>query len=266
MQCFTIFLYVNLHKAVVMIKKGRLDTIVELVTKNRTVSHSELSEILNVHEDTIRRDIKILSDKGLLSAVRGGAVSHAPIPHQFRDREKHIMEQKKIAASKAVELLQDGQVVFMDAGSSVQILAELIPLERRLTVITHSFPVVSVLENHPNIEILFAAGRFDKQTCAVMGHETIQFFKNFRADICFNGICSINTDLGLTTVSREEAAVKRTMMEMAKQNVALSTLDKLHTAEAYFICPVNSLNAIITDADPDHKMLDVFKQCGIAVY
>lgn len=249
-----------------MIQNTRLDQLLEHVTRNGSMSHAQLSALLNVHEDTIRRDIKILDEKGLLSAVRGGAKSNTPIPHQFRAREKHGIDQKKAAALKAIEFIKDGQVLFLDAGTSIQMLAEQLPKERKITVVTHSFPVVNVLENHPNVEIIFAGGRFSRQAFTTTGYETIQTFKNFHADICFYGICSIHPTLGLTTVSYEEALIKRTMMEMAKQNIALTTLDKLNTAEAFYISPVNNLDAIVSDAEPTHEFLTVYKELNIAIY
>ncbi len=247
-------------------KDSRLSQLLEHVLRNRTMSHAELSELLHVSEDTIRRDIKTLSDKGLLSAVRGGAVSHTPVPHHFRAREKHDMDNKKAVAAKAVNFIQDGQVVFLDGGTSVQVLAELIPHERKITVVTQSFPVVSVLEDHPRAEVIFAGGRLSKSAFTTVGHETVEAFKNFRADLCFFGVCSIHPTLGLTTVNHEEAQVKRTMMEMSRKNIALSTLDKLDTAESFYISPVSQLDAIVTDLDPGHEKLGVYKDFGISIY
>jgi len=249
-----------------MIKDKRLEQILEHVSRQRSVSLTDLSISLNVSEDTIRRDIKMLADQGLLKAVRGGAVSHTPIPHHFRAREKHDMAQKRIVAAKALQFIKDGQVIFMDGGTSIQALAEQIPADRKITVVTHSFPVVSVLEDHPNAEVIFAGGRLSKSAFTTTGYETIQTFKNFRADLCVFSVCSIHPVLGLTTVNHEEAQVKRTMIEMAGQTIALSTIDKLNTAEAFYIGPITDIDAIVTDADPNDEQLHIYKQSGITIY
>lgn len=249
-----------------MIKDERLNQILAHISNKGSVSLTDLSTLLNVSEDTIRRDIKTLSDQGLLKAVRGGAVAHTPIPHHYRAREKHDMAQKKIVASKALQFIKDGQVLFLDGGTSIQALAELIPHDMNVTVITHSFPVVSVLEDHPSAEVIFAGGRLSKLAFTTTGYETIQTFRNFRADLCLISVCSLHPTIGLTTVHHEEAQVKRMMMEMAGQTIALSTIEKLNTAEAYYINPATAVDTIVTEINPNDERLRVYKEAGIAVY
>jgi DeoR/GlpR family transcriptional regulator of sugar metabolism len=248
-----------------MIKDERLEQILAHVARQRSVSLTDLSNALNVSEDTIRRDIKSLSDQGLLKAVRGGAVAHSPTPRHFRAREKHDMDQKRIVASKALQFIKDGQVIFLDGGTSIQALAELIPADMKITVVTHSFPVVSVLEDHPTAEVIFAGGRLCKTAFTTIGYETIQTFKNFRADLCLMSVCSIHPTMGLTTVNHDEAQVKRTMMEMAGQTIALSTIDKLNTAESYYISPATAIDIIVTDAEANDDRLTAYKQAGITI-
>ncbi len=88
-----------------MKKEERQKVILEYLSKEHRVTLLELSEYLNVSEDTIRRDVKELSDQGLLKAVRGGAVAPSPIPLHFRNREKHDLENKRIIAEKAISCL-----------------------------------------------------------------------------------------------------------------------------------------------------------------
>jgi len=249
-----------------MIKDERLDQILAHVIREGSMSLNDLSVSLNVSEDTIRRDIKMLSDKGLLKAVRGGAIAHSPNPHHFRARENHDIAQKRIIASKAMQFLTDGQVVFMDGGTSVQVFAEMIPPDKKITVVTHSFPVASVLEDHPNAEIIFAGGRLSKSAFTTTGHETILAFKNFRADLCLLGVCSIHPTIGLTTVTYEEAQVKRTMIEMSGKTIALSTIDKLNTAESYYIGKANDIDSIVTEVEPGDERLSIYKDSGMVFF
>nr|WP_199078262.1 DeoR family transcriptional regulator [Pedobacter sp. ASV19] len=89
-----------------MIKAERQNLILEYVAKDKKVLLDQLSEILNVSEDTVRRDIKELSDQGLLRAVRGGALHRSPIPMHYRDRQNVDVEHKKIIAAKALEFIK----------------------------------------------------------------------------------------------------------------------------------------------------------------
>lgn len=248
-----------------MIREERFRLILEALSRDQKVQLSALSEKLKVSEDTIRRDIKSLSEDGLLKAVRGGAIAHSAVPRHFRDREHYDIASKKVMAAKALDLIKEGQVVLFDGGTSTLAVAAAIPADLKVTVVTHSFPIANVLEDHPSVDLIFAGGRLNKTSFTAMGHDTIQVFNHIRADICFLGICSIHPTLGITSRDYEEAAIKTTMIERSKQTVALSTLEKINKADPYYICSANALDTIITDELPGHELLTVYKELGIQV-
>ena len=246
-----------------MLKEERFQVILSQLGQDQKVHLVELSQILKVSEDTIRRDIKELADQGLLKSVRGGAVPHSPGPHRFHDRIEYGNEQKGIIAKKALDFLKDGQVVIFDGGTSAMLIAQALPKDIRLTVVTNSFPIANILEVHEKVEVLFAGGRLLKNSFVTIGNETIQFFKKFRADICFLGICSIHSELGVTGPDYEESEVKKAMIESSREIIALATIEKLGTAEAYYVCPTNQLTTIITDQPDNLPEFEIYKKTGI---
>ena len=251
--------------AVKMIKEERLQVIIDTLEKDNKVRLDELSQMLNVSEDTVRRDIKELDAQGLLKAVRGGAIAHSPIPHHYRDREKYNQPHKKTIAHKALQYLKDGQVVFFDGGTSVVALAAALPKELKITVVTNSFPVANVLEDHPNAEVIFAGGRLHKAAFTTMGQETIDTFRNVRADICMLGICSLHESMGITSIIYEDAQINKIMIERAEKTIALSTLEKINTVESFYVCPVTDIDVIVTEADPDDDALKAYTKLGLEV-
>ena len=246
-----------------MLKEERFQLILSQLGKDQKVHLGLLSNLLNVSEDTVRRDIKELADQGLLKSVRGGAVPHAPGPHHFRDRIDYGNEQKKIVAKKALRFLKDDQVVIFDGGTSAMLIAQMLPKDIRLTVVTNSFPIANILEDHEKVEVLFAGGRLMKKSFVTTGNETIRFFKKFRPDICLLGICSIHVDLGVTGPDYEESEVKKAMIESSGEVIALSTIEKLGTAEAYYVCPANQLTTIVTDQPDESEEFIIYKKIGI---
>ena len=248
-----------------MLKEERFQIILNQLGKDQKVHLGLLSNLLNVSEDTVRRDIKELADQGLLKPVRGGAVPHAPGPHHFRDRIDYGNEQKKIVARKALRFLKDDQVVIFDGGTSAMLIAQMLPKDIRLTVITNSFPIANILEDHEKVEVLFAGGRLMKKSFVTTGNETIRFFKKFRPDICLLGICSIHVDLGVTGPDYEESEVKKAMIESSGEVIALSTIEKLGTAEAYYVCPANQLTTIVTDQPDESEEFLIYKKIGIEI-
>lgn len=247
-----------------MVKEERLQLILDQLAKDSKVQLAEMSHILNVSEDTVRRDIKELNEQGLLRAVRGGAILTSSVPHHYRDREKYDVGQKKLIAEKAIPFIKNGQTIFMDGGTSVLAVAQMLPKDLRITVVTNSFPVADVLEDHPNADVIFAGGRLYKTAFTTIGHETIQTVRNVRADIYFMGVSSLHT-IGLTGKSYEDVQVKKTMAEMSRQVIALSTLAKINTAQAFYICPVTAVDVIITEAPPQSEELSAYRELGIEI-
>ncbi|NII81420.1 MULTISPECIES: DeoR/GlpR family DNA-binding transcription regulator [unclassified Pedobacter] len=248
-----------------MVKEERLQIIINTLDKDSKVRLDALSALLNVSEDTVRRDIKELDSQGLLRAVRGGAISRSPIPQHYRDREKYNQQHKQAIANKALQFLKDGQVVFFDGGTSVVALATILPTDLKITIITNSFPVANILEDHPSAEVIFAGGRLQKTAFTTIGQETIDTFKKVRADICMLGICSLHHSMGITSIIYEDAQLNNIMISQAQKTIALSALEKINTVEPYYVCPVDDVDVIITETDPDNAILVPYKNLGIEV-
>lgn len=248
-----------------MLKEERFQMILDTLSKDQKVTLKTLSKQLRVSDYTIRRDLKELTDQGLLKAVRGGAIPHSPTPHNFVDRLNYQSEVKKVIAQKALALLHPGQVVVFDGGTTAMAIANILPRELQITVVTNSFPIVNVLESHPNIDVLFAGGRLYKSAFTAIGHDAIRFFKNVRADIYFMGICSIHPTIGVTTINYEESEVKKAIVDVSKHIVALAPHERINTAEAFFICPASAVNTVITDEEGKELTEKTFKDSGITV-
>jgi len=248
-----------------MKKEERQKVILEYLSKEHRVTLLELSAYLNVSEDTIRRDVKELSDQGLLKAVRGGAVAPSPIPLHFRVRENHDVENKKIIAAKAISYLKDGQVVFIDGGTTSMALVASFPYDLKITVITNSFPVAALIEDLPNIELIFAGGKMCKTSFTTASIDTIDFFRNFRADICILGICSIHHDRGVTGVLYDDSQIKRNMIQNSNFVIALSSIEKIGTAESYLVCPLKDINVLVTNINPENEVLKAYKEADLII-
>lgn len=231
-----------------MLKEERFDYILKKLKADHKVLHTELSNDLQVSEDTVRRDLEILAQNGLLIKVRGGAIPHSPHPYAFNDRIAIHEDDKRAIAEKALSFLHDGQTVIIDGGTSTYALVKLFPPALRLTVITPSIPIAMQLMEHPGVEVILTGGRIFKSSQVTAGMETIRMLEKVRADICFMGVCSLHTEVGVTGPDMEEAAVKNVMVQSANRVISLVTSDKMGTAEPYKVCDITEMDTIITDA------------------
>lgn len=247
-----------------MLKEERFQQILQYLQKDNKVVLSDLSRVLKVSEDTVRRDIKELSAQKLLKEVRGGALPHAPGPVDFKERENYAIRKKQVIAKKAVGLMKKGQVIILDSGTSALAVANAIPKDLNITVVTNSFPVVELLDERKDIEVFFAGGKLHRESLITTGHDTIGFFENIRADLFFLGVCSIDIELGVTGHYYDECAVKRAMIKSSREVFALSTPEKLNTAEAFSICQLVALSGIITSS-PESSVMKTYKEAGINI-
>ncbi|MBO9153763.1 DeoR/GlpR family DNA-binding transcription regulator [Chitinophaga sp. GCM10012297] len=247
-----------------MLKEERLDYILKKLKTDQKVLHAELSTDLQVSEDTVRRDLESLAQSGLLIKVRGGAIPHSPNPLNFKERIHLHHDDKMNMARKALSLLQDGQTIILDGGTSTLSLVKLFPPQLKLTVVTNSVPVVMQLIEHPGVEVIFTGGRIYKESQVSGGLDTIQMFRRVRADIGFIGVCSLHPVLGVTGMDLEEAEVKSTIVEASSRIVALATGDKMGTAEPYKVCGITDIDVIVTD-DPEHASLAPYRELGLQV-
>ena len=246
-----------------MLKEERLDFIINHLKSNQSVKLGQLSEALAVSEDTIRRDIEGLAKNGLLTKVRGGAIPHSPNPHSFQER-MHVSENEKIMiAQKALPLIKPGDTILLDGGTTTYALAGLLDIP--LTVITNNIPVAALLAGRKNMEVIITGGRILSDSLVTAGAYAISLLEQSHVDIYFLGVCSLHHKIGVTSVDYFECEVKRAMVDCSDRIVALTGHDKIGTSEAYKICPIDKLDTIITEINPDNDMFESYRQRGIQI-
>ncbi|MBE9461580.1 DeoR/GlpR family DNA-binding transcription regulator [Dyadobacter subterraneus] len=248
-----------------MIREKRFNFILEKLQNNNEVGFGELSIDLNVSEDTIRRDIDTLAENGLLLKIRGGAIPRSHNPLSFKDRMDHLQDDKEIIALKAQTLIKSGQTIFMDGGTSVYTLVTLLSTDIKLTVITNNTAIIPALSAYTGIELIVLGGHYLKESETIVGYQAIKMVRNFQADLFFMGICALDMQKGVTASYMQEAELKQTMLEHSSTAIALSTFDKLETFEPYRVCPIQSLDYVITEMDSQNERFEPYKKAGIKV-
>jgi DeoR/GlpR family transcriptional regulator of sugar metabolism len=230
-----------------MLKEERLDYIIKRLKSNQSVKLNQLSEDLDVSEDTVRRDIEGLAKNGLLTKVRGGAIPHSPNAHSFGERI-HISGNVKLTiAKKALQLIKSGDTILLDGGTTTYALAGL--LDMPLTVITNNIPVAALLAGRKDIEVIVTGGRILPDSQVTAGGYAIRLLEQSHVDICFLGVCSLHHEIGITSMDYFECEMKRAMVSCSDQIVALTGHDKLGTSESYKIGAIELLDTIVTEID-----------------
>lgn len=242
----------------------RHQQILETARSRGRVEVAGLARDLAVTPETVRRDLTALERRGVLRRVHGGAipVERLGIEPGVADREGHAAGEKERIARAALNELPDGGSVILDAGTTTVRLAELLPTDRELTVVTHSIPVASILVSRPNLTLHLLGGVVRGRTLAAVGAWTKAQVSEIYADVAFMGTNSISVERGLTTPDLAEAAVKRALMSAARRVVVLADHTKFGRDDFALVAPLSDVDTVITDIGLDVELAGDIEAAG----
>jgi DeoR/GlpR family transcriptional regulator of sugar metabolism len=247
-----------------MLKVERQSVILDELRYHNKVVSSKLCELLNVSEDTVRRDLSELEEKGQLKKVHGGAITLSFIP-SFKKREVQEIQTKHLIAKKALQLIKDNQVLIIDGGTSNLQLVNMIPQDLKLTIFTNSIPVASKLCEYPNVDGVLLGGNILRKGYSIIGHHAIESLKDVNADMCFLGITSVDPVGGMTEANRSETTIKKAMINSSGMVVSMVIANKINTRQPFKVCDIGCMDVMVTDLDPEDELLLPYRQRGVKI-
>jgi DeoR/GlpR family transcriptional regulator of sugar metabolism len=247
-----------------MLKRERQEFILHQINLHNKVLSTDLSQKLNVSDDTVRRDLNELAETNKLLKVHGGAISKS-FRNSFQHRDIYSLENKKIIAQKAAVLIQDGMFVLTSGGTTIIELARSLPDNLQATFITGSLQAAYEYVQHPNIEVIFIGDRISPTAQIAVGGEAIAKIKQFNTDLCFLGINAIDVQHGLTDNDWEVAQIKRAMIGSSAKVVALAISEKMNTIQKIQVCELSCINTLITELPNDADLFEDYKKMQIEV-
>ena len=248
-----------------MLKEERQRRILDILGREGRVVATELQSELGVSGYTIRRDLDELAEERHLQRVHGGALARSPVAPTYEERSRQSVSGKLAVAGAAATLLEGGQTVIVDGGSTALALVDAIPRGLGGTFITHSPPVATALARDPAREVITIGGSLDARAMVAVGAQTIEAYARITADICFLGIWSVHAAAGISSGYYEEAEVRRVLVQRADRVVGLASRDKLGTTAQFGIAPATALTHLATEPDVGAEVLDPFVELGIRV-
>lgn len=242
----------------------RHQQILETARANGRVEVSGLARALAVTPETVRRDLSALERRGVIRRVHGGAIPVERLGSEpgIADREGRASSQKDRIARAALDELPEGGSIILDAGTTTVRLAELLPLDRELTVVTHSIPVAHVLSSRPNINLHLLGGVVRPRTLAAVGEWTKAQIAELFVDVAFMGINGISVERGLTTADVAEASVKRAIVAASRRIVVLADHTKFGREEFAMVAPLSVVDTVITDLELDVELAEDVENAG----
>ena len=246
-----------------MLVGERRRRIVELLTSDDRAEVAELARRFAVSESTIRRDLQQLSAEGVVERTRGGALPPSRFEPTFGDKATTNRSQKISIARAAAALVEPGQTVFLDAGTTTLELARLLRSRSDITVASNSVPVAFELAN--SARLILTGGTAREATLALVGPLAERAIEQMHADLAFVGMNGVSPQAGLTTPTWEEAATKSRMIATARSAVVLADSSKLGRISFAHVATLGQVDRIITDGGADPADVAALRAAGARV-
>lgn len=247
----------------------RRNKIIDLVNQNGTVMVAELSSSFGVSEVTIRADLRLLEQKGVLTRFHGGAAKYAasPADQATSPQDEMVLEERYLQASDpkqriaqaAAGLVKPGDTVILDSGSTTMLLAEELVKAGDITVITNNLPAAFVLSENPDITLVVCGGTLRHKTRSLHGNITEYALQGIVANLMFVGADGLDAATGITTFN-EGYSISGIMAAAAQRVVVVTDSTKFGRRGYNLVLPIEKIDTIITDTDIRDEALQALRQ------
>ena len=243
---------------------ARRQRILELVTTQGFCTNAELSIDLDVSEMTVRRDVERLSQEEKVRRVHGGVTvlsTEAMSASDFTVRAAVMRNAKRAIATKALEFVLPGATICIDAGTTTLELAARLPEDHRLTVATHSVPVMTTLMSKTGVSVFGLGGELHPETRDFAGPSTLQAIRDLRISILFLAAGGLS-DRGAFCASDHEALVKRALIEVSDRVILLADSSKFRSSAMVRICNWGLIDRVVMDDGVDDENVSLMRDPG----
>ena len=241
-----------------MLKGERHNHILERISRDSRIYVTTLSRDLGVSDDTVRRDIAELEQRGLLTKVHGGAIARSGISIEFTERLGTDLDMKRRLVSKLIPLIKNDDMILIDGGTTNLELIRALPADTHFTVITNSLPIATECAVRHNIDLTMLGGPVIGPSQVTAGIMTCRALENIFPDWTIVGVSDLHPEKGLMTTIQEEAAIKRSFIEQGGKRVAIATSNKLNTAHHYRFASPAEIDYLIVEDDRRPEILSTW--------
>lgn len=252
-----------------MFPSQRKQKIMTILAETPAVKVTELSELFQVSEVTIRRDLQELEEAGLLKRTHGGAVNitTASFEAALIEKEEEHLEEKRTIARAALDLISEGDTILLDAGSTTLQLARLLKTSKKqkLTVVTNALNIAWELSFDENIDLILTGGHLRHRTLSAVGPVAENTLQGLYVDKVFIATNSLDVERGLSTPNLYEAQTKQRMVKAGREVILLADHSKFGRISLGFVCPMTAIHRLITDAGAPPVDLSRLREQGVEV-
>jgi len=232
----------------------------------KTVYVHELALQLKVSDMTIRRDLHRLADMNIVTLIHGGAVFNEGTAAlaTVNARSLRMTKEKNAIAEFCANLINEGNAIYLDTGSTNAEIAEELKNRQNIAVLSHSLPIHNILSANDKLQLITMPGLYRNSPHGFFGDLTCRMIKNFRIDIAFLGVSSIDAT-GIMSPDFDDQAVKLALLECARKKIVVFDHTKINHLSFMQVCSLKDVDMLITDKKADHTFIAAAQKQGVKI-
>lgn len=245
-------------------KENRIQELKNYIMANERASLDDLCTLFNVSKNTMRRDINELEKQAIIKKVYGGIVlNDKKTTEPFESREEKNITSKQIIAKLASQIVQDGDIIYIDSGTTTMHMIPHLAEIRNLTIITNNLNVIMGSLPYPNLNVLCTGGVLFRTTNSFVDMDAVNSLKKFNISKAFMASTGISITKGITNSSSFEYDIKRYMVENCDTVIVLADDTKLGRVSLTTYCELKDIHVFITNELPGSEFVDFFESNNI---
>ncbi len=247
----------------ISIRTKRISEIKKYIYDNKTVSLDHLCEVFQVSKNTIRRDIQSITQNSDIKKVYGGvSVMQNKRLIAFEQRSTQNLPAKQAIAKKAAELVEDGDIIFVDSGTTTSHMADYLKDKKDLIVLTNNLEFISRAIPYDNLKIISLSGLLNRETLSFTGESAMIVMETYNINKAFLASTGISLTYGVTNSSQQESIVKQCAIRRSHRSILLADASKFGAVSLISYCQFNKPDIIITNAKPPAEYVTGIKRAG----
>jgi DeoR family fructose operon transcriptional repressor len=247
----------------------RLEEILKIVNQRGSITAKEACAILNVSNDTIRRDFIRLANMALVQRTHGGIISKKNAIYEYATRTSDLAlnnrEKKVSIAQEAIKLINEGDTIILDGGTTAYEMAKLLGVFHNLTVLTYGLNSAYELAQHENNPTIIFGGIISNQSMAILGPDAVNMIKHYHADKLFLAANAMTIGKGLMTPNRMQADIKKELIKIANDVIVIADSSKIDKTALFTFCSFEDVSTLVTDKNAGEHFIRELKQQGIRI-
>ena len=241
-------------------KTNRIKEIEEYILSNESVSLDSLCDIFKISKNTIRRYINELVEKGSVKKVYGGVTAVIKDLIPFEERNIKNNYQKTAIAKVASDFVNDGDVIFIDSGTTTLNMIEFLKNKNDVTILTNSLNVIIIALPFPNLNVICTGGSLIRKTNSFEVINNLTIFKDYNINKSFMAATGISISNGATNSSPLEYKIKKIIVEKSNELYLLADSSKFDISSLMTYCQLTDIDYLITDKKPSEKYIEFFEE------